>query len=154
MNPTLKTWQRLSSYPLGKRLFSRAICFKAPYFGSIRPQFEVLETGYAVATMRERRAVHNHIGSVHAIAMCNLAEYSAGVLSEASMPVGMRWIPAGMTVRYLGRAKGVLKAEARLRDIVPGEKGAVPVMVEVKDEAGELVFDARIDMHISPKPEK
>ncbi|GAB3382700.1 DUF4442 domain-containing protein [Spongiibacter taiwanensis] len=152
MNPTLKMWQRLSRYPGGKRLFSRAICVKAPYFGSIKPLMTVLETGKAVAEIKDRRAVHNHIGSVHAIALCNLAEFCAGVVSEASMPPGMRWIPAGMTVRYLARAEGKMVAEATMREIIVGEKGAVPVMVEVKDQAGLVVFDACIEMHISPKP--
>jgi uncharacterized protein (TIGR00369 family) len=151
MNPTLKLWRKLSAYPGGKQLFSKGVCFKAPYFATIKPVFEELETGYAVVRIKERRAIHNHIGSVHAIALCNLAEFAAGVVSEASMPAGMRWIPAGMTVRYLGAAKGELRGYATLREIVVGEKGAVPVKVEVKNAVGKVVFDAEISMHISPK---
>ena len=101
--------------------------------------------------IKERRAIHNHIRSVHAIALCNLAEIAGGVVSEASMPAGMRWIPAGMTVRYLGPAKGVLRGYASMRDIVVGEKGVVPVKVEVKNAVGNVVFDAEISMHVSPK---
>lgn len=154
MNPTLTLWRRLSGYPLGKQLFSKGVCLKAPYFSTIKPLMLELDSGWAVAEIRDRRAVHNHIGSVHAIALCNLAEFCAGVVSEASMPSGMRWIPAGMQVRYLGRAEGTLRAEARMRDVVVGEKGAIPVLVEVKTTAGELVFDASIDIHVSPKPAK
>lgn len=154
MNSTLRLWQKMNRYPMGKRLFSKAICLKAPYFSTIHPRMEILETGKAVAVIKDRRSVHNHIGSVHAIALCNLAEFCAGVVSEASMPDGMRWIPAGMTVRYLGRAEGVMRAEAEMREIVVGEKGAVPVLVEVKNAAGQVVFDAQIEMHISPKPTK
>lgn len=124
---------------------------KAPYFATIKPVFEELETGYAVVRIKERRAIHNHIKSVHAIALCNLAEIAGGVVSEASMPAGMRWIPAGMTVRYLGPAKGVLRGYASMRDIVVGEKGVVPVKVEVKNAVGNVVFDAEISMHVSPK---
>ncbi|MFT7404977.1 hotdog fold domain-containing protein [Zhongshania sp.] len=151
MNPTLKLWRKLSAYPAGKQLFSKGVCFKAPYFATIKPVFEELETGYAVVRIKEHRSIHNHIGSVHAIAMCNLAEIAAGVVSEASMPSGMRWIPAGMTVRYLGSAKGILRGYATMREIVPGEKGAVPVKVEVKNAVGNVVFDAEISMYISPK---
>ena len=151
MNPTLKLWRKLSAYPAGKQIFSKGVCFKAPYFATIKPVFEELETGYAVVRIKERRSIHNHIGSVHAIAMCNLAEIAAGVVGEASMPSGMRWIPAGMTVRYLGLAKGVLRGYATMREIVPGEKGIVPVKVEVKNALGTVVFDAEISMHISPK---
>ena len=151
MNPTLKLWRKLSAYPAGKQIFSKGVCFKAPYFATIKPVFEELETGYAVVRIKERRSIHNHIGSVHAIAMCNLAEIAAGVVGEASMPSGMRWIPAGMTVRYLGLAKGVLRGYATMREIVPGEKGIVPVKVEVKNALGNVVFDAEISFHISPK---
>tara|TARA_R110000782_G_scaffold145403_6_gene238170 strand:- start:3365 stop:3835 length:471 start_codon:yes stop_codon:yes gene_type:complete len=151
VNPTLKLWRKLSALPAGRLLFSKGVCIKAPYFATIKPVFEELETGYAVVRIKERRAIHNHIKSVHAIALCNLAEIAGGVVNEASMPAGMRWIPAGMTVRYLGSAKGVLRGYASMRKIVPGEKGVVPVKVEVKNEVGNIVFDAEISMHISPK---
>ena len=153
MNGILKLWQKLSAYPGGKRVFSRLIGVKVPYFATIQPRFELLEPGRSVVTMRQRRAVHNHLGYIHAIAQCNLAEVAAGLVSEVSTPKGMRWIPAGMTVRYLAPARGVLRAEATLREIVVGEKGAVPVTVVVTDEAGKTVFDASIEMYFSPKPE-
>ena len=70
-NTVLSLWKRLTPLPLGKRLFSRIVCFKAPYFGSIRPVFEELQSGYGVVRLKNRRAVQNHIGTVHAIAMCN-----------------------------------------------------------------------------------
>ena len=55
--------------------------------------------------MRKRRAVQNHIGTVHAIAMCNLAEMAAGTLTEISIPASMRWLPKGMQVQYLRKAE-------------------------------------------------
>ena len=67
------------------------------------------------------------------------------------MPAGMRWIPAGMTVRYLGKAKGTVRAIATMRDIDPGEKADVPVSVSVRNGADEIVFEAEITMYVSPK---
>ncbi|MGJ8686886.1 MAG: hotdog fold domain-containing protein [Spongiibacteraceae bacterium] len=148
---TLALWQRLSKYPAGKWAFSKGVAFTAPYFASIKPSIEELEHGRIVVSMRERRSVRNHLGSVHAIAMCNLAEVAAGLVSVASTPEGMRWIPAGMTVRYLKRAKGKLTANATIREIVVGEKTSIPVPVAVTDENGELVFEAEIAIHVSPK---
>ena len=72
--------------PADSWLFSRAVCFKAPYFGTISPLFTVLETGRCEAIIKDRRRVHNHIGTVHAIALCNLAELTAGVMTDASLP--------------------------------------------------------------------
>jgi len=139
-------------WPAGEWLFSRAVCFKAPYFGSIAPRITALEPNRCEARLRDRRAVHNHIGTVHAIALCNLAELCAGLMTDASLPRGMRWIPKGMSVRYLKKATGTLVGaatpEIELRVADAGYE--LPVLVEVRDGAGELVFDARIAMWLSP----
>ena len=63
---TLGLWQSFSSKWGGKWAFSRLLCVKAPYFGSIRPRFEDLQPGRCEVRMRKRRAVLNHIGTVHA----------------------------------------------------------------------------------------
>ena len=47
----LKTWRRLSGTATGRYLFSRIVCFKAPYFRSIKPVFDVLEPGRSEATL-------------------------------------------------------------------------------------------------------
>ena len=105
-------WRRLRRWPAGEWLFSRVVCFAAPYFGSIAPRITALEEGRCEARLRDRRAVHNHIGTVHAIALCNLAELCAGLMTDASLPRGMRWIPKGMSVRYLKKATGTLQGRA------------------------------------------
>ena len=51
----LKIYRSLSRKPLGHWLFSRLICFKAPYFGSIGPRMVRLEPGRGEATIRHRR---------------------------------------------------------------------------------------------------
>ncbi|MFQ5610426.1 MAG: hotdog fold domain-containing protein [Woeseiaceae bacterium] len=142
----------MSRWPAGQWLFSRAVCFKAPYFASIRPQFVELRPGYSVVTMRKRRRVRNHIGTVHAIAMCNLAEIAAGTVTEVSMPPHFRWIPKGMTVRYLAKAQTDLKAVAVI-DPMPSFENAedVPVRVTVTDTSDQVVFSANITMYISPR---
>jgi len=103
--------------------------------------------------MRDRWRVHNHIGSVHAIALCNLAELSAGVMAEATLPADARWIPKGMSVEYLSRAKGSMHAvatpEAPLGTIDGGREW--PVRVEVTDPSGTPVFRARVTMWVSPR---
>lgn len=153
MTSLLALYRKLSRWPFGRWLFTRAICFKAPYFGSISPLFTVLEAGRCEATIRDRRRLHNHIGTVHAIALCNLAELTAGVMTDASLPAGMRWIPKGMTVQYLKKASGTLRGIAT--PAIPIEARAsgyeLPVNVDVLDAAGERVFAAEIRMWLSPK---
>jgi len=98
--------------PLGRWVFTWLICLRAPYFGSISPMFRHLEPGRAVVSMRKRRKVANHIGTVHALAMGNLCELAAGLVMEASLPKAMRWIPRGMEIAYLARAETDVTATA------------------------------------------
>lgn len=148
----LAIWQRTSGSRFGRWLFSRLVCFKAPYFASIRPTFDVLEPGRAVARMRKRRKVTNHIGTVHAIAMANLCEFVAGTMTEVSVPRSMRWIPRGMQIDYLGKAKTNLRAEGTIDGIVEGEARDIVVPVDVFDEQGNVVVHADITMYVTPKP--
>ena len=150
-NGVMQAWRKLERLPLGKTLFSRFVCFKAPYFATIAPRFEELRPGYARVAMRKRRAVTNHIGTVHAIAMCNLAELAAGTMTEVSIPESMRWLPKGMTVEYLKKSSGGIHAVATLPEVADGAGRDVPAVVEMKDDAGELVCRATITMWVSPR---
>ncbi|MFA6986017.1 MAG: hotdog fold domain-containing protein [Arenimonas sp.] len=154
MSKLLALWRRSSRWPLGNWLFTRAVCFKAPYFGSISPLIVTLENGRCEAVIKDRRRVHNHIGTVHAIALCNLAELTAGVMTDASLPPGMRWIPKGMTVQYLKKASGVLRGVATpgIPLVTSAAAYDLPVNVDVFDAAGERVFSAQIGMWLSPAP--
>ena len=152
--PLLALYNKMIGWPLGHWLFSRAVCFKAPYFATISPRITRLENGRCEATIADRREVHNHIGTVHAIALCNLAELCAGVMTDASLPKGMRWIPKGMTVQYLKKASGRMRGVATPTiAMVTSENGyELPVNVDVFDPAGERVFNADIRMWLSAKP--
>ena len=149
----LKLWQRLSRLPMGKWFFSWVVCWKAPYFGSIRPRFVELQPGRCEVRMAKRRRVLNHIGTVHAIAMCNLAELAAGTMTDITVASSQRWIPRGMTVEYLAKAQTDLKAVAEMGAQPPiKESTAVPVTVNVQDDGGDTVLRAVIDMWVTPKP--
>ena len=111
-NQVLSLYRKLSRQPFGAWLFSRLICFKAPYFSSVRPRILGLEPQRGEASIRHRRSVTNHLGTVHAIALCNLAEFIGGLTTDVSIPASMRWIPKGMTVQYLKKAVGTMHAIA------------------------------------------
>lgn len=150
--PLLNLYRRMRRWPAGQWLFSRAVCFKAPYFASIAPRITLLEPGRCEGRIAQRRRVTNHLGTVHAIALCNLAELTAGLMVDASLPKGMRWIPKGMDVKYLAKATGTQYAVATpAQPIIAADAGyALPVKVGIRDAAGTTVFAARIDMWVSP----
>ncbi len=151
MHKMERLFARLSRYPLGRRLFSLAVCFRAPYFWSIRPLIAALGNGRAEVIVRKRRRVQNHIGTVHAIAMANACELAAGTLMEVSTPRGMRWIPKGMSIDYLRKAETSVRAVAWLRSpLEAGDARDVAIPVDVMDASGETVVHAEITMYVSP----
>jgi len=151
MNRVLALWNRLQARPFGKWLFARIICWKAPYFSTISPNFHELKPGYAKVSLKKRRAVQNHIGTVHAIAACNLAELGAGTMMEASLPASMRWLPKGMNVQYLKKCETDLVAECITDDFSEGPARDVIVSVDMKDLHGNVVVHADINMYVSPR---
>lgn len=145
-------FERAKRFPLGDRLFSRLVTRRSPYFATIKPRFLRLEPGYCEIAMRNRRAVHNHIGTVNAIAMCALCELAAGTMMESSMPRGLRWIPRGMTVRYLKKADTDLVGTVELpRPLEAGETADVVLPARVRNTRGEVVMEADITMYVSPR---
>ncbi len=150
-SPNLKLWRRLGRTAAGRWLHARVLCFMAPYFGTIKPVFTVLEPGHVELTFRNRRAVRNHIRSVHAIAMCNAAELAGGTCLDASLHADFRWIPVGMTVQYLKIAKSDLRAVCKIDSYDWETPQDVVMPVGVYDTAGTEVFHADITMRISPR---
>ncbi|MCC2655712.1 MAG: hypothetical protein K0Q76_820 [Panacagrimonas sp.] len=152
-NLALESWTRMSKLPLGKNAWSRMVAARAPYFRSISPQMVELRPGHAQASLRKRWSVTNHLGTVHAIAMCNLAEFTGGLMTEVSVPATHRWIPKGMTVEYLKKAGTDLRGVCRCEPLPEfGDEGFDwPVTVDVTDREDQQVFRAVITMWISPK---
>lgn len=146
-------WRRLGGTPVGRFAFSIGVAFKAPYFLTIRPHVRELMPGRSVITAKKRWRVHNHIGTFHAIALCNLAEVAMGLVAEATVPASHRWIPRGIEAEYLARAETSLSAEAIL-DPIPrfgDEKFDVDVLVTIRDTSGQTVATVRIPIRISPR---
>ncbi|RUO36434.1 hotdog fold domain-containing protein [Aliidiomarina sanyensis] len=150
IQPNLKLYRKMEKLPFGRFLFSQAVCFKAPYFRSIKPRILHLEPGHAQVKMRKRRAVQNHIGTVHAIAMCNLAEFAGGMMTDITIPTTHRWIPKGMTVAYLKKAATHVTAHASVEVPTPWpDSGELITHVDIKDTAGNIVAQMDISMWVT-----
>lgn len=150
-SPALKLWKYLGKTSFGRWLVSRIFCFIAPYFSTIKPVFTVLKPGHVELIFKKRRAVQNHLKSVHAIAMCNAAELAGGTCLDVSLHGDFRWIPVGMEVEYLKIAKTNLTAICKIDKFDWEEPQDVIMPVGVFDISGNEVFHAEIKMRISPK---
>ena len=133
---------------MGPEGFSKAIEQVAPYFSTIDPLVRDLRPGYCEVLMKNQKKIHNHLGCIHAIAMCNAAELVGGMATEVSTPEGTRWIPEGMSVQYLVKAKTdlVIKCEAENVDFT--QEGKIEVPVAAYNDEGVTCFTALITMNV------
>ncbi|HEV7206241.1 MAG TPA: hotdog fold domain-containing protein [Jatrophihabitans sp.] len=148
----LDLYERASRVPvLGKGAFSLAVALRAPYFLTIAPSLVELEPNRAVVRIRKWWGVHNHLGTVHAIAVANGLEMAMGVLAEATIPTHLRWIPKGMELEYLALSDSTLLATADTDPADWERPGEVRVAVRATREDGTVVVQGTIRLHTSEK---
>ncbi len=144
-------WDRLRPLPGGRKVFSRLLGRMAPYTGSVSPYVEELKPGYARVSMADRRKVRNHLKSVHAIALMNLAEVSSGLALLYALPADGRAILTGLSIEYGKKARGRLTAEAELE--VPGttERREYEFQSVIRDAEGDIVATANARWLVGPR---
>ncbi len=147
----LSTWAALSPRPGGKWLFSRFLGFMIPYTGSVSSDVVHLEPGHAIVTLKDRRKVRNHLRSVHAIALANVAELSTGLAVLSGMPSGYNGILIGLDVTYTKKARGVLTIECQCTVPAFSERTEIPVETRIIDAAGDTVTTATARWLIGPQ---
>jgi len=143
-------WRRLSPLPGGRAMFSLGLGRIVPYSGSIGARVEVLEPGHARVTLRERRAVRNHLRSVHAVALVNVLELTSGLAMLAGLPDELRAIVLHIEVDFLKKARGLLTAECRCTP--PNEPREQETWLEpvVTDASGDVVARGRVRWLVRP----
>jgi acyl-coenzyme A thioesterase PaaI-like protein len=110
----------------------------------------VLEPGHARVEIRDRRAVRNHIRSVHAIALTNLAEVTSGLAMLVGLPPNVRGIPTGLSIQFQKKARGPLVSESAVT--IPSVTGPVEqeVRASIRDAAGDVVAEATVRWRLAP----
>ena len=157
MSQVLTLWKKTSALPQGKRIFSVLFAQKAPYFATIRPRFVDIRPNRAELVIPKRRGVHNHLGTVHAIALCNGLEAAMGALAEATIPADKRWIPKGMEVSYTAKATSDITcvaetdAEQWTSEALPDSGGDLPVRVRGVRDDGTVVVEGVIRLWVTPR---
>ncbi|QWC85337.1 DUF4442 domain-containing protein [Nocardioidaceae bacterium] len=154
--PTLlQLWQGASKVPHGKRAFSLAFSRKAPYFATVSPRFVELREDYAELVIPLRKSTQNHIGTLHAIAVCNGLEAAMGALAEVSIPDDKRWLPKGMQVSYTAKSTSDITCIAETdRSQWTGDDPDLPVRVKAVREDGTTVVEGTINLWVTRKPAK
>ena len=145
-----RAWDTLSPVPGGKRVFSKMLGIMAPYTGTIHPEVVELRPGYARVQMRDRRGVRNHLKSVHAIALMNLAEVATGTATLLGLPDDARAILTGLSMDYIKKGRGMLTAECECEPPASNERHEMEVHGVVKDTSGEVVARATARWLVGP----
>ena len=133
---------------VGAEKFAALICKTAPYFSTIDPVFTEFSLDRVALSLKNQEKVHNHLGTVHAIAICNAAELAAGLFTDISIPEGARWIPVGMTVNYLAKAKTDLAVVTQADNVDFAAGGNQVIKVIATDDDTTVVAEFDITMNI------
>jgi acyl-coenzyme A thioesterase PaaI-like protein len=144
------TWSRMRNLPGGRRAFSQIVGTMAPYTGTISPEVLELERGFSRVQMKDRRRVRNHLKSIHAVALMNLAEASSGLAFVYGLPPQTRAILTGLSIDYLKKARGTLVAECTCDPPTTNERREFEIEVVTRDASGEIVTRARAKWLVGP----
>ena len=146
----LHLWRRLSPYPGGKWLFARIFSRAVPYSGSVSPRIRVLEPGRAEVEIPDRRSNRNHLGSVHAIALINAAEQASGLAMLVGLPDGIRGIVTNISMQYLKKARGTIRAVSTVVVPTVTTDTEVDVAADCLDREGTVVASATVRWRLGP----
>ena len=145
-------WDRFHHLPGGKFLFNFLLGRTAPYTGTIRPRVLDLRAGYARVSIKDRGRVRNHLRSIHAVALANLAEVTSGLALHYALPDHARAILTRLDVEFLKKGRGQLTAEASAPVPKGVESEEIELLTVVRDSSGDEVARARAHWLVGPLP--
>jgi acyl-coenzyme A thioesterase PaaI-like protein len=133
----LRHYQRLQHSLLGNWRFARAVRMRSPLLSALQPRFEELRVGLCRTHLAAQRRIRLADGAIDPMALSALAQLSATMVIEVSVPESLGWSARGVTMEFLRRTEIDVVATARLDKIDWGETGLVGVPVSISDGARE-----------------
>ncbi len=148
----LSLWRSLSRLPFGPSLFMFVFGRMVPYSGALGARVRRLEPGRVQLELADRRAVRNHLDSIHAVAMVNLGELASGLAMTTGLPAGVRGIVLGIDAQYLKKARGTLSVDCAVTVPEVRENTDFDVHAEIRDAGNEPVSRVTVRWRLGPVP--
>ncbi|WP_201529230.1 MULTISPECIES: DUF4442 domain-containing protein [Psychrobacter] len=133
--------------PTGARsaILSKAFGKVVPYVGTTGVYYETVEPNKVVVSLNNNKAVQNHIGSIHAVAVTLLAETATGFILGLNLPSDRVLLVKSYSVDfYRPLKKGQVAAIATLSDeqrldILNTPKGemVIPCIIDDRESGSE-----------------
>ena len=141
-------WTRLARVPGGKRLFGRLLFTFVPYSGTTKARIVDLEPGLVRLVLDDRRRIRNHLGSIHAIALTNVAELASGLSLVTGLAPDVRAIVVGLRMEFLKKARGRLVVEGRAD--IPTLDGPIEheVQATIRNDDDEVVAECWVQWRL------
>jgi len=135
--------------PTGARstILSKAFGKVVPYVGTTGVYYETVEPNQVVVSLNNNKAVQNHIGSIHAVAVTLLAETATGFILGLNLPSDRVLLIKSYSVNfYRPLNKGQIAAVATLSDeqrldILNTPKGEMVIPCVINDRESDSVRD-------------
>ena len=135
--------------PAGARstILSKAFGKVVPYVGTTGVYYETVEPNQVVVSLNNSKAVQNHIGTVHAVAVTLLAETATGFILGLNLPSDRILLIKSYSVNfYRPLKKGQIAAIATLSDdqrleILETPKGEMIIPCVINDRESESARD-------------
>jgi acyl-coenzyme A thioesterase PaaI-like protein len=115
-----------------------------------------------VVRIANERKNQNHVGTIHAAALVLVGETAGGlVLLNEPRFQGYLLLAKGLSIRYRKPAQGDCSASARLTEeqvvaalAAVAERGKVdvPLAIELRNDAGDVLCEMTVDFHLREKP--
>ncbi len=122
-----------------------------PYTGSMGAVVKIIRPGESQIQLKERRKVRNHLQSVHAIALANLAEFAGNLALVSAMPDDARFIVKNFSIDYIKKARGIITAECSCPTLESNEKSEQHLQIYLKNQDGDIVTTAQMISVVGPK---
>jgi acyl-coenzyme A thioesterase PaaI-like protein len=150
----LNLWEKFRAVPGGALLYSRLIGKFIPYTGSVNLLVLELRPGHAKVQLTDRRAVRNHLGSIHAAAIMNFAEAASGLALNYTLPENGRAILVNFNIKYTKKARGTLVAISNVKlDPITSSHDEI-IESTVTDADGDIVAHALATWRVGLNPKR